>query len=43
MKMEMVNMQWKCTFCSFAFPFCFYSDKEYAELFDFGNSNILLC
>ena len=33
-------MQWKCTFCSFTFPFSFCSDKEFAELFDFGNSNL---
>ena len=34
-------MQWKCTFCSFTFPFRSCSDKEFAELFDFGNSNLL--
>ena len=34
------NMQWKCTFCSFTFPFSSCSDKEFAELFDFGNSNL---
>ena len=31
-------MQWKCTFGSFPFSSC--SDKEFAELFDFGNSNL---
>ena len=34
------NMLWKCTFCSFTFPFSSCSDKEFAELFDFGNSNL---
>ena len=34
------NMQWKYTFCSFTFPFSSCSDKEFAELFDFGNSNL---
>ena len=33
-------MQWKCTFCSFTFPFSSCSDKEFAELFDFGNSSL---
>ena len=33
-------MLWKCTFCSFTFPFSSCSDKEFAELFDFGNSNL---
>ena len=34
------NMLWKCTFCSFTFPFSSSSDKEFAELFDFGISNL---
>ena len=33
-------MLWKCTFCSFTFPFSSCSDKEFAELFDFGISNL---
>ena len=33
-------MLWKCTFCLFTFPFSSCSDKEFAELFDFGNSNL---
>ena len=34
-------MQWKCTFCSFKFSFSSYSDKEFAELFIFVNSNFI--
>ena len=34
------NMLWKCTFCSFIFPFSSCSDKEFAELFDFDISNL---
>ena len=33
------NMLWKCIVCLFTFLFNFCSDKEYAELFDFDNSN----
>ena len=34
------NMLWKCTFCSFRFPFSSCSDKEFVELFDFGITNL---
>ena len=34
------NMLWKCTFCSFTFPFSSCSNKEFAELFDFNISNL---
>ena len=34
------NMLWKCTVCLFTFLFSFCSDKEYAELFDFDDSNL---
>ena len=34
------NMLWKCTFCSFTFPFSSCSDKEFAELCDFDISNL---
>ena len=33
-------MLWKCTFCSITFSFSSFSDKEFAELFDFDISNL---